>query len=196
MRGDELNDQHLLECLRNGDAAAFRTLYEKAAPRLQGFAARFRLSREEADEIVQETFIRIWRHREKIDPSASFSTYLITIAKHLIYNSIKKAGYREAYINEVSVLLKQTSGQTALNERELQQEIGKAIMELPEKCRQVFRKSRLEGYSNQQIAEELNISKSTVENQLNKALRMIRQYLEVRGYNTSVIIMFLMELIN
>jgi RNA polymerase sigma-70 factor (ECF subfamily) len=56
------------------------------------------------------------------------------------------------------------------------------MQQLPEKCRQVFSKSRLEGYSNQQIADEMNISKSTVENQLNKALKIMRKSLETNGY--------------
>jgi RNA polymerase sigma-70 factor (ECF subfamily) len=176
-----LIEEQVVRALKEGDALAFQTLYEEFGPRLQGFAARFRLPKEEVDELVQETFIRIWKHRQHINPSASFSTYIITIAKHLIYNQLKREGYKEKYIKELA--LQAAPGTPSdQNEWELRQLLEEALLELPEKCRLIFRKSRFEGISNQQIAESLGISKSTVENQLNKALKLVRKFLKARGY--------------
>lgn len=191
MKEDSTDEQYLVGRLREGSTSAFEALYNRSAPRLQGFAARFRLSRDEADEIVQETFIRVWRHRTDINPEASFNTYIITIAKHLIYNQIKRAEYRDTHLRQEAGKLKQLQGETPIHERELEQVIGKAIMELPDKCRLIVRKSRLEGYSNQEIADELNISKSTVENQLNKGLKRIRRFLHQSGYQASSITVLL-----
>lgn len=180
MKVDPLIEEQQVSALKEGDALAFQALYEEYGPRLQGFAARFRISREEADEIVQETFIRVWLHRQHLNTSASFGAYVITIAKHLIYNQLKRDSYKEKYIRELSFQLRKESNPAV--EWELRSLLDEAIRELPEKCRQVFQKSRWEGSSNQQIADELNISKSTVENQINKALKQIRRFLTARGY--------------
>ena len=172
------NEYLLVKQLKADDPAAYKTLYEQYAPRLQAFSRRFRLSKEESDEIVQDTFVRIWLYRQKIDPEAGFSPFLITVARNLIYNHIRKNAQWEKYLREIDA----GPAWEAAKDNELEQFLLKTIHELPDRCRQVFRKSRLEGYSNAQIAEEMNISKSTVENQLNKALKHIRKQLEMKGY--------------
>lgn len=181
MKYELFNEQELVNRLRENDPFAFRILYEKHAPRLMAFCFRFKFSKEESEEIVQEAFIKIWQNRNSIDPNKSFNTFLITIGKHLIYNQIRHNKYRSDYLHEVNSELN-ASVVDLSNEGELQKIVNKAMMELPDKCRAVFRKSRMEGYSNQQIANEMNISKSTVENQLNKALKKIRSYVLKHGY--------------
>lgn len=188
MREAGLHEQILKKNLRAGDPAAFRALYENYAPRLTGFVIRFGCNREEVDEIVQETFVRVWQHRHNINPEASFSTYIITIAKNLVYNQVRRAAVRDKYLRQISAQVVQQHTHSAINVRELQQFIGKAILLLPDKCRQIFRKSRLEGYSNQQIADEMSISKSTVENQINKAQKIIRKCLKENGYLSDFVI--------
>lgn len=183
MRKEDPGEQELVLALRNGRAPAFRLLYEDYGPRLYAFCKKSGLSPEDAREIVQETFIRVWEHRQDIRTDTSFSSYLFTIARNLVYNVLRRTAYWEKYLYDAGV--RQAAGTFAVqpaNERELQQLIGEAIHQLPDKCRQIFWKSRYEGRSNQQIADELAISKSTVENQLNKALRNIRQFLEKNGY--------------
>lgn len=180
---EDPNDKLLIFGLQNNDPHAYRELYTRYAPKLQAFATRFRMSREEADEIVQETFIRIWLHRHKIDADSAFSAYLITIARNLIYNQIRKTAFREDYKKD---LMREKAGLEMPADSELKNLINKAVLSLPEKCRLIFRKSRFEGYTNAQIAEELRISKSTVENQLNKALKIIRKELEDKGYGTTL----------
>jgi RNA polymerase sigma-70 factor (ECF subfamily) len=179
---EESDEQLFIDGLREGDPSAFRKLYEQYAPRLQAFCSRFRLPPEEVAEIVQETFVRVWLHRNSVQSNAAFGTYLITIAKHLVYNNARKAAHYKKYVQQVLTQVQHEQGQQVVNKNELQQLIAGAMQQLPDKCRQVFSKSRLEGYSNQQIAEEMNISKSTVENQLNKALKIIRKSLETNGY--------------
>ncbi len=188
MKKEAFNEQDFVQGLRGNDPYAFKMLYEKYAPGLHAFSNRFNFSREEAEEIVQETFIRIWQNRHTLDPHKSFNTFLITIAKRLIYNQIRHGKYRDMYLKEVKAGFTESTAHPA-NEKELRQLLNKAMTELPDKCRQIFRKSRLEGFSNQQIADEMNISKSTVENQLNKALKKIRYYLKNKGFEALGILM-------
>ena len=177
----EFNEKELIQSLRQGNSDAFRVLYERYAPRLKAFSVRFKFSLEESEDIVQETFIKIWENRISINPDSSFNTFLITIAKHLIYNQLRHTGYQTKY-------QKDTGFKTQFNvqspiDRDLQILVDKTIMELPDKCRHVYQKSRMEGYSNDEIAREMNISKSTVENQLNKALKKLKTKLQSFGYS-------------
>jgi len=188
MRKEDFEEWELVPELRNGNPSAFRHLYGAYGPRLYGFCKRFGLAPDDAREVIQETFIRVWEHREDLRPDTSFSSYLFTIARNLIYNALRRATYWEKYLREAG--LQQPAGGTSStpsDERELQRLIGEAILQLPDKCRQIFWKSRYEGFSNQQIADELAISKSTVENQLNKALKTIRKILESNGYGPAFI---------
>gem|GEM_PF-39597 len=183
MRKEDPGERDFVPALRNGDPAAFRQLYADYGPRLYGFCKRYGLPPEDAREIAQETFIRVWEHRLDIRPETSFSSYIFTIARNLIYNALRRAAYWEKYLRDPGIQQAAGSGMpTPADERELQRLIGEAVLQLPDKCRQIFRKSRYEGFSNQEIADELAISKSTVENQLNKALRNIRIFLERNGY--------------
>lgn len=188
MRKEEFGERELVLELRSGSPSAFRQLYSAYGPRLYGFCKRFGLPPEDAREIIQETFIRVWEHRQDIRPDTSFSSYLFTIARNLLYNTLRRATYWEKYLREAS--LSQPAGGSIpapADERELQRLIGEAILQLPDKCREIFWKSRYEGCSNQQIADDLAISKSTVENQLNKALKTIRKFLENNGYGPAVL---------
>ena len=184
-----MNEIELVIKLQQGDTTAFKILYEKYAPRLKAFSSRFNFTLEESEDIVQETFIKIWENRETIIPTSSFNTFLITIAKHLIYNQIRHSVYRKNYSKEILYVSSHNS--TPGNERDLQQLIEKSIKKLPEKCRQVYQKSRIEGYSNSEIATEMNISQSTVENQLNKALKRLKQSMQNAGYGTSPVFLLL-----
>lgn len=189
MRQEDFDEQELLAELRDGNSSAFRQLYDRYGPRLFGFCKRFGLSPDDAREILQETFIRVWKHRHDIRQDTSFISYLFAIARNLIYNSLRRTAYWEKYLREAS-LGGPAAGPipTPADERELQRLIGEAILQLPDKCRQIFWKSRYEGFSNQQIADELAISKSTVENQLNKALKAIRKFLESNGYGPATLL--------
>jgi RNA polymerase sigma-70 factor (ECF subfamily) len=190
MNIEAIDERDFVHGLRENDPQAFKVLYEKYAPKLHAFSSRFNFTHEEAEEIVQETFIRIWQNRQSIDPDKSFNTFLITIAKHLIYNQIRHNTYRVKYLNEQKSGIEKIASNAA-TERELQKLIQKGMGHLPDKCRKIFSKSRIDGLSNGEIANELNISRSTVENQLNKALKKMRLYLQHNGFKSfNLIIIF------
>ncbi|MHA4808444.1 RNA polymerase sigma factor [Flavitalea flava] len=188
MTQGDFDGRELVPELRNGDPSAFRQLYHAYGPRLYGFCKRFGLSVDESRDILQQTFTRIWENRQDIRSDASFNNYLFTIAKNLILNSLRRAAYAEKYLREAGLQWPAAGMVPApADERELQRLIGEAVLQLPDKCRQIFWKSRFEGFSNQEIADELSISKSTVENQLNKALKTIRKFLENNGYGPALL---------
>src|SRR5258708_3475108 len=103
MRQEDLEEQELVPELRKGNTSAFRQLYGAYGPRLYGFCKRFGMSPEDAREVIQETFIRVWEHRHDIRSDASFSSYLFTIARNLIYNALRHTAYQDKYLGEAGL---------------------------------------------------------------------------------------------
>lgn len=174
----------LIKKLIKGDQKAFSELFNQYANNLFNVARRYVADREEAREIVQDTFYRVWKYRVNMDARLSFKAYIITIAKRLIFNHAKKRlhemAYQEYFIkNHIN---RTNSIEEYIDFKELDKKIQSSIDNLPSKRKEIFLLSRREGCTNQEIANRLNISVSTVENQMNKALRYLREYISLHYY--------------
>lgn len=171
------DDVALVKSLSKGNVLAFNTLFKKYSNRLYHFAFGYLKSEVESEEIVQEVFTKIWEKRSEIKKELSFKSYLFTIA----FNIIRKHFRTQAYICEYfrtknnNDLDFHTSQKIDFNS--LQGYISELIDKMPERRREIFIKSRLKGLSINEIAEELEISHKTVENQLSSALKYIRSCL-------------------
>jgi RNA polymerase sigma-70 factor, ECF subfamily len=181
----EINQEDLirnLTALKNGDRAAFTHIYHCYGPKLYAFARKLVPVPEEAEEIVQEVFIKLWEHKHFIDPQQNFDGYLFRIARNLVYNQARRHVYAVAY---QQYLAGQESGtkneiQEKLEYQELNQLLEETCASFSPVRRQVFMMSRMEGRSNSEIAEMLQTSTSNIENHVNKALREIR--LKLKSY--------------
>jgi RNA polymerase sigma-70 factor (ECF subfamily) len=165
-----------LAALKTGDRTAFTWIYHCFGPKLYAYARRLVPVQEEAEEIVQEVFIKLWEHKHFIDPQQHFDGYLFRIARNLVYNKARRHVYAVAY---QQYLAGQESGtkneiQEKLDYQELNQLLEETCAALPPVRRQVFMMSRMEGRSNSEIAKMLQTSTSNIENHINKALREIR----------------------
>ncbi|HNP19584.1 MAG TPA: RNA polymerase sigma-70 factor [Fulvivirga sp.] len=171
--------RELVRKLKSGDQDAFKSLYEEFGKKLYYFGRKYQLSEEDSSEIVQETFYKIWNKREELKPEFSFNSFVITIAKNLIFNKIRKNVYERSYLSSLDhtdFVHNETDRQVIYSD--LENIAMQAIEQLPPKRKHIFKLSRESGMSNQEIAESLSISKSTVENQMNKCLKFLKQYLE------------------
>ncbi|MCE5345334.1 MAG: RNA polymerase sigma-70 factor [Bacteroidales bacterium] len=180
-----MKDQLALR-IRLGDEQAFELLFRKYYVRLCGFANKFLNNPEEAREIIQEVFIKIWEGREEIDPEDSLKSYLFKIAQNQSLNRLRKlkveSKYKEIY-KLVYIEHSEFSSYESLMVRELDKNIITALNTIPPKCKRIFELSRNEGLKYSEIAEVMNISVKTVEAQMSKALNILRfelkDYLEV-----------------
>jgi len=166
----------LVQRLAKNDVQAFNELYNLYSRRIFGFAYGFLRSKEEAEGIVQEVFVKIWETRNNLRSDLSFSWFLFTIARNLILNKLQHHQYEMRYQKD---FLAETSGDDNNTEeqvfyRDMSDHINNLIMELPPKRKEIFLLSRFEGLSYQEISEKLNISVKTVEVQISLALKYIR----------------------
>ncbi|GEO03471.1 RNA polymerase sigma-70 factor [Adhaeribacter aerolatus] len=166
-----------LNALREGDKAAFEKLFYSHQEKLFAFIFKLLPNREEAEELVQEVFVKFWEKKHFLDPTQNLDNYLFSIARNLVFDKARRRAYEFAYIRylkeNTASFAELTANQVQFNE--LQQLIDVIYDSLPPVRKQVFTLSRFEGRSNSEIAELLQTSTSNIENHLNKALRVFRK---------------------
>jgi RNA polymerase sigma-70 factor (ECF subfamily) len=170
------NERKLIVLLKAGDEAAFAELYHAYSEVLYSFLVKLGSQNEDIKDVIQQTFVKLWERRADLNEELSLQSYLITIAKNDIYNSIKKRLTEKKYL----IALPETDEQV-LQPGEIRDLLQHILLELPGKRREVFTMSRVEGYSNKEIAEMLNITKSTVENHINHSTKQVKGILKRLG---------------
>ena len=180
----------LIYNLSKGNLLAFNTLYKEYSGRLYRFALGYLKSEDEAEELVQEVFTIIWEKRTALKKELSFKSFLFTISFNIIRKHFRTKVYLSEYLKTGinDDLDMHTSQKIAFNS--LYQFITELVNQLPGRRKEIFIKSRFEGYSIKEIAEELNISHKTVENQITDALKFIRTNLNRE--NIPVLLFFIL----
>jgi RNA polymerase sigma-70 factor (ECF subfamily) len=179
------SDVQWIERLRASDVEAFRVLFEKYQPIL--FRNVFYSQRDEnaAHDIVQETFLRIWEHRASLRPDLSFLAYALRISRNLVMDDAKRRMVREKLKAEVPAP-SASEGEDpdgSVQVRMLEDRVSEIVRtKLAPKCREIFLLSRIEGMSHAEISAHLGVSTKTVENQITRALKVLRRFL--RGYTS------------
>ena len=175
MRQDE---EELLTRVKQSESEAFQILFERYHAML--FRATFyRLGDERlAQDIVQETFLKVWINRDRLKPHLAFFAYLIKLSKNLVLDHYKREEVRTRHHDHVRFISERPNRdpEQDLKKHALEDRIREVVnTNLPRKCRAVFLLSRIEAMSNQEIADTLKVSKKTVENQLYRALKILRK---------------------
>ena len=173
------DDIKLIERLKTGDVEAFDLVYEKYSGKLYAFGLKYLHSTDEAEELVQAVFLKIWENHKLIDKELSFKAYLFTIAYNDICKLFRKRNYQQKFIKET---LYEDSHSTSVVEegidfQSVMERVQQIIDKLPKRQKIIFLKSRQDGKSSKEIAAELNLSPGTVDNYISEALRFIRSRL-------------------
>jgi RNA polymerase sigma-70 factor, ECF subfamily len=173
-KGDLPGEALLIARLRQGDESAFRDIYNFYWEQQYDLAYYKLGNRELAEELTQEVFTALWMNREQLDPARPVAPYLYGVMKNQVFNAYRKIVSRNKLLQEMTLPEITNNTIDQLNYNEVNQVIHQHISLLPDKCREVFTLSRINGFNVQQIAEELNISPKTVNNHLVKALKIMR----------------------
>jgi RNA polymerase sigma-70 factor (ECF subfamily) len=176
----DLLEQQVLETLKSGSESAFEMVFKTYYRPLCQYAYSFLNDRDEAEEVVQAAFINVWDKREQVEIQTSLKAYLYRIVRNSCLNVIKHEKVKQQHVAHEMVYAESThEGVTqSVISSELEERISVAMKALPEQCRLVFQLSRFEELKYSEIAEQLNISVKTVENQIGKALKIMREQLK------------------
>jgi RNA polymerase sigma-70 factor, ECF subfamily len=161
------------------DKSTFEQLFKTLFPCLVHFARKYVYDIDTAKEITHDVFFNLWEKRENIDSSTSLKSYLFTSVYNRCMNYIrdqKKFNRDEQVFNRVEQE-ENIALHDHLEEQELESRIIESLNNLPPRCREIFMLSRFEGIKYAEIAEKMDISVKTVETQISKALRILREKL-------------------
>ena len=175
-----LISQDLIEELTEGNQEAFRTVFKATYPQVRAFSKGFTKNDTDADDIAQQVFIKLWTKRAILANVRNFETYLYTITKNTVLNHMASQKAFMVDISDVRNLsTENTSPLEQIEASDLQLLIDMTVENMPPQRQAVYKLSRVEGLSNDQIAEKLGLQKKTVENHLNLALGEIRKVLKM-----------------
>jgi RNA polymerase sigma-70 factor (ECF subfamily) len=171
------DDKTLVTQLKNDSRKAFEEIFKKYADRIYYFSIKYLKSKEDAEEITQEVFVRLWNRRFDLKTELSFSSYLFMIAKNAVIDMLRKRQKESVFNEEINPSVESTlyEDNKSVEYKELNNIIQKSIADLPLKRRQIYLLSRDEGLTYKQIAEKLNISIKTVESHMRLALQQLKK---------------------
>ena len=186
------SDDELWEAIKDGNVRSFELLFDRYWQAVYTTAFSFLNDAESAAEIANDTFLNIWRKKETLTIGA-FKNYLTTSARYHTYKVLKaKKKLRLSYVENydqvpASLIAVQNEAEEKIRCLNIQEDIERALTELPKRCREIFLLSRIGNLSNGEIAEKLSISKRTVENQISIA----QKYLEHNMKNIALTLLLI-----
>ena len=174
------DERTLLRKLAQGDREAFDALYMQYAAKTEEFIYRMLKNRSEAEDITHDIFLKIWQMRGTLADIDRFGAYLFRMARNAVYDRFDSRAVRAKYAanGNPSVDFELPD----IDNRDLLMLIDIAVAKMPEQRRRIFRMSREEGLSNDEIALRLEINRRTVENQISRALSELRKLLTVISF--------------
>ena len=170
-------DEQLIHRLAGGDSSALDALFRAHYVSLCRVANRFVQNESQAEDIVQELFVSLWEKRETLPEMDSVGPYLRRSARNRSLNYLRDQKRIPVDDGEVPETIAAVGATSGFETAELRTRINTAIDKLPERCRLVFTMSKVEEMSHREIAQSLDISTKTVENQMTRAYRYLRQWL-------------------
>ncbi|MBB6271884.1 RNA polymerase sigma-70 factor (ECF subfamily) [Pedobacter cryoconitis] len=178
-----LTEKELIILLQQDDEGALRPLYESHLKPLHYFILRIAKSKELAEDVVQDVFLKLWENRNQINPDQPFKTYLYTIAKRHLLNMLKRIQHETFIIEEIKKYAAPVENTTDLQIEysESNNVLNEAIDKLPPQCKAIFMRCKIQGMPYKEVAAELGIAEGTVHAQMVKALRIIKEYITFKN---------------
>ena len=186
--GHNVSDQLILQQLREGNESAFESVFRQYFKVLVVYAKKYVQDFDLAQDIAQEVFAGFYERRESVSIHTSLKSFLYTSVRNKCLDELKKNQIHDKHkdmIKHTSSAIEEDSD--VVHKVELQEKIYKAIQKLPDQNQKIFRMSRLEGKSNQEIADELHLSKRTVETHISNALKTIKSII----FLASIVLVFI-----
>ncbi|MEP1487711.1 MAG: RNA polymerase sigma-70 factor [Algibacter sp.] len=183
MKHNKQNISLVIASLKKGDERAFKTIYENNKKALSSFINTYTKNQTQTDDIVQDTFIKLWNIRASLIEDKSVVSFLYKTAYNKFVDTYRKKKREQSMLDgwlyKRLMLLKKDDND---NKKEKICLVQKAIEKLPTKCKEIFMMSKFEQLKYVEIAERLDISIKTVEAQMGKAFSIIRKEVKSKGF--------------
>ena len=175
------SNKELLLLLRKGDRVAFYNIYERYCKRLYGFVLRYIKQEDDAEEIVQEVFVKLWEARDKIDVYSSFDSFLFTIAYNTTMSLFRKRIKEKKYLEYLKSIQQVQNAPNVIEEihfNELNASVQSLLEQLTPRQKEIFQMSREEGLVHDEIAKKLGISVNTVKKHMTNTLIFLKSNMD------------------
>lgn len=183
MAYDSLGEQELATLLKSGNERAFAEIYERYSQRIYSNLRKLLKDDQLAQELLQDTFVKIWEKREQLTFEISFRSYLYKISDNLVRDFFRKVSRDKKLIDHLILVASSNGNSIEYSDNfEVDQELmTRAIEQLPPQRRRVFTMCKLEGRSYDEVSALLGISNSTINDHIVKATKAIRIYISSPG---------------
>lgn len=176
--GKPYDEKRALELLAQSSEYAFTQIFDHYRPRIYRFAVKFLESTELAEEVIQEVFLKVWAKREHLQEVKNFEAYIITMAKNIIFDSLRKmAEEATAKAEYAHSRTPENNTENLVLEKQYEEILNNVVNLLPPQQKTVFQMAKVEGLSHEAIAEQLKLSRATVKSHMARALQTIRMHL-------------------
>ena len=175
------SNSELILLIQKNDRVAFYNIYERYSKRLYGFVLRYIKQNEDAEEIVQEVFLKIWESRNKIDAYSSFEAFLFTIAYNTTISLLRKRTNEKKYLEQLKSLQLPDTSPDLIEEihfSELNEWVQMLLNELTPRQKEIFQLSREKGLTHEEIAIKLDISVNTVKKHMSNTLTFLKSQID------------------
>lgn len=175
-----MDNIEFIRLLKDGDKTAFEKLFKEYAPKIYHFSLSYLHNTADSEGLVQDVFLKLWEKREMLNQSGNLKAFVFKVAINTIYDFIRRKNVENAFKDYVETNYDSATDNT-WNEvifNEMQSRLNVLIEQFPTQRKKIFKLSKQEQLSNDEIAEKLNLSKRTVENHLYRAVSYLKEHLK------------------
>lgn len=197
MHAHSYSDKELFRLISEGDENAFRQLFHVYVPQLQPLARHITKTDAVAEDIIQETFLKLWISRDKLPAIENPRSWLLKIVFHQSFSYLRRQAVHGKAMDMLGAGEPEQelfTPETNLAYTTMVKLIGEVVAQLPPQAKRIYLLSREKGMKIPEIATELSLSPSTVKNSLVRSLQTIRKYLEQAGHLLPFLLLWLLEL--
>lgn len=175
-------DKDILIQFRHGDRHAYKKVYTHFHDAIYYFSVKLLADREAAKDMVEETFVKLWKRHTDFETPENIKAFLFITVRNACFDHIKKSKRKEKFKQTFSLQQQETENSEELMiQTELLNLIFRESANLPEKCKEIFDLSYVQGLENEEIADHLDISPHTVRTQKRRAIIFLKANLSLRG---------------
>ncbi len=192
MHVDPNDDKELFQLISEGDEMAFRRLFHRYVPQLRPLVQHLTKTAAVTEDIIQETFLRLWLSRDKLTEIENPRSWLLRIVFYQSFSYLRKQAVHDKAMDIIAASYPAPASPTEEDMvfTSMMQQVGVAVAQLPPQAKRIYLLSREQGLRIPEIARELSISPNTVKNSLVRSLQSIRKHLEVSGYFFPLLILW------